>query len=228
MRLIYLAALIFLFLLIPGSPALAAEPDPQTFQEGREYFKLPEPAVLLEPDDGRVEVTAFFWYGCQSCNQLDPFLDKWVEEKLPPDKVRFTMLPMTDAPPLDVHARLFLTIEALGLGRQAHRAIFDLFQTERQPINEPAQLDILASKLGLEAEKVRAAYESAEVEARFKRLEEIMKTYNVLSVPSMVIDGRYNFDLATAHGLKGYLGLTERLVKEAQAGPKADRREGAK
>ncbi len=222
MRLNYLAALIFLLLLIPAVSALAADPDPQTFQEGREYFKLPEPAVLLEPDDGRVEVTAFFWYGCQSCNQLDPLLDKWVEEKLPADKVRFTLLPMTDAPPLDVHARLFLTIEALGLGREAHRAIFDLFQRERQPVNEPSQLGLLARKLNLEEEKVRAAYESAEVEARLQRLEEIMKTYNVLSVPSMVVDGRYSFDLATAHGLKGYLGLTERLVKEAYGEPTAD------
>ena len=201
-------------------PAQSEKPDPAAFKEGTEYFRLAEPAAFVGLDNSQIEVTAFFWYGCGSCYQLDHMLYDWAQ-KLPED-VRFTLLPMTDTPPLDVHARIFLTLEKMGLGRDAHQAVFDRFQNERRPINVPEQLPELARLLKVDEGALKAAYNSTEVNDQMQKLDKIMFVYNIQGVPSMVIDGRYVFDLGTAHGSVGYFGLADRLIEERRQARRAE------
>lgn len=211
MRILYILTLSLLLLIGAAGylPAQSEKPDPATFKEGTEYFLLAEPRPMLMPE---IEVTAFFWYGCGSCYNLDPLLFDWAQ-KLPED-VRFTLLPMTDTPPLDVHARIFLTLEKMGLGREAHQAVFDRFQIARRPINVPEQLPELADVLKVNDEDLIKTYNSPEVSQEMEKMDKIMLSYNIQGVPSMVIDGRYVFDLGTAHGSSGYFGLADRLIEE--------------
>ena len=199
--------------------AQSETPDPAEFQEGTEYFRLPSPPTLLAPDDGKIEVTAFFWYGCRSCYQLDSKLEEW-SQNLPGD-VRLTILPMTAEPPMDVHARIFLTLGKMGLGKKAQQAVFDIFQIDRQPINVIEQLPELAQKLRVKESALKEAYNSADVDAQMQKLEKLMFLYQIEAVPSMAIDGKYIFDLGTAHGSTGYFALADRLIEECRQDRKA-------
>lgn len=180
------------------------------FQAGREYEEISGPAVLYEPDDGRVEVLSYFWYNCGSCYVIDAEMHEWAA-KLPED-VRFIRLPAAFNPAVNFHARIYLTLRAMGLGFEADQAVFNLFQRERKPVNQPEQLANLARVLKVDKNKLVETFNSPEIDALMARVEKTMDDYNLPGVPAMVIDGRYRFDIGTAHGPEGYKKLAEYLI----------------
>ncbi len=212
----------FLLLTLTGSPALAQSKKAGDFEAGREYETLPAPPVLYGEDDGRVEVLSFFWYNCGTCKLVDPEVSAWAA-KLPAD-VRFVRLPVTFNPTVQLHARIFLTLRALNLGPEADQIVFDLFQVQHKPINHAEQLPELAQALKVDEKLLVKTFNSPQVEAQLAKVEKLVDTYDLPGVPAMVIDGKYRFDIGTAHGPKGYLQLADHLIdQERQARKKAGR-----
>lgn len=208
-----------LLALLLMTPAAMAEdmPGAGNFQTGREYFELPSPRVLAEKDDGRIEVIAFFWYNCGTCYLIDPKVTAWAETL--PDDVRLVRMPFSYNPTLDVHARIFFTLRALGKGHDADLAVFRLFQDQRQPIHDPGQLPRLAKALNINEQDLISAYNSPEVSTRMDQMHKLIAAYNLNGVPSMVINGKYLFDIGTAQGPEGYFQLADFLIaRERQAG----------
>lgn len=220
-----LAAVLLLALTV--APAWAGEPEPAKtspvkdqspppavpadgFQVGREYEAIIGPVVLYEPDDGRVEVLSYFWYNCGSCYAIDAEMHEWAAT-LPAD-VHFIRRPAAFNPAVNFHARIYLTLRAMGLGFEADQAVFNLFQKERKPVNQPGQLADLARALKVDKDKLIQTFNSPEIEAELARVVKSMDDYNLPGVPAMVIDGRYRFDIGTAHGPDGYKKLAEYLI----------------
>ncbi|MDR2946721.1 MAG: thiol:disulfide interchange protein DsbA/DsbL [Candidatus Adiutrix sp.] len=217
MRSFLIAVLALLFL----TPSVRAEQplDVKNFQPGQEYFELPAPRVLAEPEDGRIEVVAFFWYNCGTCYMMDPQITDWAKT-LPAD-VKMVRLPFAYNPTLEVHARIFFTLEALGLGHEADLTVFRLFQDLRQPVHEPSQLPRLAKALKIDEKKLVDAYNSPAMDIKMSHLNKLMDAYKLQGVPSMVINGKYLFDIGTSHGPDGYFKLAEMLIdRERQAAKK--------
>lgn len=180
------------------------------FKAGREYEEIVGPVVLFEPDDGRVEVLSYFWYNCGSCYAIDAEMHEWAAA-LPAD-VRYVRLPAAFNPGVSFHGRIYLTLRAMGLGFEADQAVFNLFQRERKPVNQPEQLADLARVLKVDKNKLVETFNSPEIDALLARVEKSMDDYNLPGVPAMVIDGRYLFDIGTAHGPEGYKKLAEYLI----------------
>ncbi len=185
-------------------------------QAGREYVELPGSPVLHNPADGRIEVVSFFWYNCGACYHIDPLITDWAA-KLPAD-VRFVRLPFSYREPTIFHARIFFTLRELGLDHKADEIVFDLFQQKHQPVSKPADLPRLAAALKIDPDRLAKVFNSPEVTARMDFLDKLMLAYDLPGVPSMVIDGRYRFDLGTTNGPAGFLEVADQLIeKERQA-----------
>jgi len=193
-----------------GSPA-AAQSGSNKFKIGEHYSTLAAPAMLTEPDDGRIEVVAFFWYGCGSCFVVDDTITKWAA-KLPKD-VRFVRRPMIGNPSLDLHGQIFFALRQLGLDHKADMVVFDLFQNQRRPVRSVADLGEVAKALKISEADFKAAFDSKEVKAEMANLEKLMKAYDIPGVPSMVINGKYHFDIGTTNGVDGMLELSDILIK---------------
>lgn len=212
----------FFMLALLAAPAWGGEAPPDKaqvpppavpddgFQAGREYDEVIGPVVLFEPDDGRIEVLSYFWYNCGACYRIDAEMHEWAA-KLPAD-VHLVRLPAAFNPVVNFHARIYLTLRAMGLGFEADQTIFNLFQKERKPVNQPEQLAELARVLKVDKNKLLETFNSPEIEAQLARVEKSMDDYSVPGVPAMVIDGRYRFDIGTAHGPEGYKKLAEFLI----------------
>ncbi|MDR1044602.1 MAG: thiol:disulfide interchange protein DsbA/DsbL [Candidatus Adiutrix sp.] len=211
MRQLPLLTFLLPLLLCPAA-ALAAGGEKFDFQLGREYLQLPGTPVLSEGDDGRIEVLAFFWYNCDHCYRLEPLISAWAD-RLPAD-VRFRRLPVVFNPAVAFHARIFMTLRALGLGPQADMTVFRLFHEQRRPVNRPEDLPRLANSLKVNEKKLIETFNSTEVDIHMNQLDQLMLAYDLPGVPSMVIDGRYLFDIGTAHGPDGYLQLADLLIAE--------------
>jgi len=212
MRKISFAVLALVLLALPINPLLADSKSKEA-KEAPQYDTLPSPAVLFEPEDGRVEVLAFFWYGCGSCLYIDDAVQKWATD-LPKEDVRFTLLPAAFNFPVDFHARIFLTLRAMGLGHEADKAVFNRFQKERKTVTQREQLPELIKELKLNEQEFMKAFDSPAVGGQLSKLVKFMDTYDLPGVPAMVIDGKYRFDIGQTHGPTGYFDLADELVKE--------------
>jgi thiol:disulfide interchange protein DsbA len=188
-------------------PAIAADTT-LDFRLGREYVELTP--YLAEKGDSRIEVIEFFWYGCPHCYAVEPQINAWAA-KLPPD-VRFIRLPAKFNPQIEFHARIFLTLEFLGCGPEAHAKVFRIFQDEGRFINDSKSLPGLARDLKLDPKVFVEAFNSKALEARMETLDKMMAAYDLPGVPAMVVAGKYRFDIGTAHGPDGMLKLADHLI----------------
>jgi protein-disulfide isomerase len=99
----------------------AGAPTTGRFEMGAHYLRLsPTQPTSSNPD--QIEVCEVFWYGCPHCNELDPKLAQWLEQK--PDYVSFVRVHAVWNPLLQLHARAFYTAEALGKGAEMHAEFF--------------------------------------------------------------------------------------------------------
>jgi thiol:disulfide interchange protein DsbA len=108
----------FLLALIGSCLALAA--GAADLQEGRDFRVINPP--LTVPSD-RIEVTEFFWYGCPHCFDLEPPLAAWAASL--PAGVSFRRVPAIPANDKWLPAaRLYYTLEAMGLADKLHFEVF--------------------------------------------------------------------------------------------------------
>lgn len=210
-----LSAVLFLllFFILPCQN-LAAQ------NENQPYTELAGPRVLAGPDDGRVEVISFFWYGCGTCYRIDGLVSDWAAS-LPSD-VRFIRKHVAFNPPVDVHARVFTTLRAMGLGHEADLKVFNLFIGDHEPVNTLMDLPRLAKALKINEKKLIETFNSSEVDKEMAQLDKLMLAYNIEAVPTLVIDGKYVFNSGqTEGGPKGFLAQADSLISQSRKARKA-------
>ena len=176
------------------------------------YTELKGSPVLAEKDDGRIEVISFFWYGCGTCFRIDDEVSRWAE-KLPSD-VRFIRKHVAFGPPVDVHARIFTTLKAMGRGHDDDLKVFKVFLAQRKPVNTLLDLPRLATALNLDENKLIETFNSKEVDQEMAKLNKLMDAYKIEAVPSLVIDGKYVFNVGDTGGPQGYLEQADRLIQK--------------
>lgn len=156
--------------------------------EGQDYAVLKQP-VHLAPT-GKVEVSDFFWYGCPHCYAFEPVLEPWAA-KLPADVHFLRVAYGFDEALREVHQQIYYTWEAMGLVEQMHAKTFDRFHKERKPINTEDDMLQFATESGLDAAKVKAAWEGFGVHTRLAQAREFCDNYGVDFVPQLGIQGRF-------------------------------------
>ena len=189
----------------------AAAPDaagqiPARWVENKNYDSIvPAQPVSTPPD--MVEVVEVFWYGCPHCYHLDPPIEDW-RSKSKPAYAEFRRMPVIwpgDQVKRD-HARLYFVIEALGKLPTLHSEVFREIHERGNPLvdRDPARTESL-QKAFLMAHGVSGAdfdrtYRAFSVEAMLQQAEQFTQRYRVISVPRMIVGGKYAADVATAGG----------------------------
>jgi len=163
--------------------------------EGVQYTVF-RPAQPTE-SPGKIEVTEYFWYGCSHCYHLEPSLEKWIKT-LPKDVV-FRRVPAVfpgrDGGPgaWAPGAKVYYTLDAMGLVDKFHSRIFDAVHQDRQLelISGDSSLFDWIAKQGIDAKKFAAIYNSFAVQSKLRRSMEQCTAYGFDGVPALIVDGRY-------------------------------------
>ena len=164
-------------------PAMAADPV-----EGRNYHRLQMPQPT--EDAGKVEVIEFFWFGCSHCGKLEPLIKPWAKQ-LPGD-VTFKKVPAILGDSWAPGARLYYTLEAMGLLDKLGDAVFDAMLNQRINLgNESILLDWVAKK-GVDRKAFADTYKSFSVDAKVKKAAEMTQEYGFSGVPALVVGGKYS------------------------------------
>lgn len=188
---------------LAAMPAAQQLPD-QHWKAGVNYDAI-VPAQPTSAPPGKVEVLEFFWLGCPHCYALEPYIQKWLQQK--PSYIQFVRVPVMWNPVHQLHAQLFYTLEALHRGDLVEKA-FDSIHSPSNPnplIGTTVQ-DSFDKQLawaqanGIDANAFRTAYNSFGVHANLEHAQEITDRYHVQGVPLVVVAGKYSTDVGMAGG----------------------------
>jgi protein dithiol oxidoreductase (disulfide-forming) len=202
----HVRSLVFLFLslAIAAGSALGAE--------GEEFSRLPKP----QPVDatGKIEVIEFFWYGCPHCSALEPSVEAW-EKQLPKDVAfRREHVVWPGRKETETHARLFLTLRAMGLLNQHHRAVFEAMQAAKTAPRSDKEIIDWAAKRGIDRAKFEATYKSFGVNTQLARARDLTNNYLADSVPSFAVNGKYYTSLGATRGEKRLFEVLNKLIAD--------------
>ena len=182
-------------------------------EAGKTYVELVNPVPVSEP--GKIEVVELFWYGCPHCYAFEPTINPWAE-KLPSD-VNFRRIPAMFGGPWDAHGQLFLTLEAMGVEHKVHNAVFNAIQKEGKRLTKPDEMADFVATQGVDKDKFLATFNSFAIQGQIKQAKELAQKYGVQGVPTMIVNGKYRFDLGTTGGPEQTLNVADQLIAKERA-----------
>ena len=189
--------------------SLAQEAPNWKYQEGVHYDRLVPVQGTSSPPD-KIEVAEFFWYGCVFCYRMDAYIEEWQKDQ--PDEVNFINIPALWNTTMEMHARLYLALQAVDELDAAHRDVFRAIHTENRPLVRLADQERFAERYGVSAEDYRNAFRSFSVESSLRRIMELMRRYRILAVPAFVVNGKYVVRVTPDSDMPQLLEIVDELV----------------
>lgn len=186
--------------------------------KGSDFLRLSPPRPVATGE--RIEIIEFFYYGCPICYEFQPHLSRWLVQG--PDYVsirRVPTLPSEGSEGLDGwvrFARLHYTLEALGQIARLHWPIYDNFHFDGVQLNDEKVMLEWISKNGIDRDKFLAIYRSPEIQAKLDEVRRLMTVYDIRSVPSVVVDGKYLSTARMAGGTRQLIQVVDSLTKQAR------------
>ncbi|OEC57151.1 thiol:disulfide interchange protein DsbA [Pseudomonas sp. AP42] len=182
-------------------------------EAGKTYAELANPVPVAVP--GKIEVVELFWYGCPHCYAFEPTINPWAE-KLPKD-VNFRRIPAMFGGPWDAHGQLFLTLEAMGVEHKVHNAVFEAIQKQGKRLTKPDEMADFVATQGVDKDKFLATFNSFAIQGQIKQAKELAQKYGVQGVPTLIVNGKYRFDLGSTGGPEATLNVADQLIAKERA-----------
>ena len=199
-----LGAAAFLVASIPAS--VTAEP-----MEDVDYVLIPPQPVVI-PD--KIEVIEFFYYGCESCNRLEPQLQSWLTT-LPQD-IFFRRVPALRRTAWVALARVYFALEQLGEIERLHMRVYQAVHDEGLNLGNSSELYEWAQKVGLDRGKLEPVLDSDVVRAQVQRAHDATVAYGIRATPSFVVDGKYVTSGGMVGSLEALLPIVDGLIDKAR------------
>ena len=190
--------------------ALAA--GPEAF-EGHDYTLLKNPQPVAT--GSKVEVLEFFWYRCPHCFQLEPGLNTWL--KTLPKDAQVRRVPAVFRDDWLPGAKLYYTLEQMGLLGKLHHKVFDAYHLDNINLNDPAVLGGWITKQGVERKKFEGIYNSFSTQSKATQGARLATTYAISGVPAFVIDGKYATSVGMAGSEVRLFEVLDQLIVKARA-----------
>ncbi|MFN0316254.1 MAG: thiol:disulfide interchange protein DsbA/DsbL [Burkholderiales bacterium] len=154
---------------------------------GDKEYKLISPA---QPVQGKgVEVIEFFSYACSHCAEFESPLRGWL--KTQPQDVSFKAVPLIFRESWAPLARLYYTLEAMGLAEKLHSKVFHAIHAESKDLGDADKIAKWVATQGVDAEKFTQTFNSFGIDAKVERSKKMGRSYGVMFTPTMAIQGKY-------------------------------------
>jgi len=206
----------------PGDASLekmAAMPEKAQLPGGKwkagVNYKPIVPAQPTSVEPGQVEVLEVMWLGCPHCAHLEPSIDAWRKKK--PAYVKFVQEHVMWGPAHRAHAKLYYTLEALNRDDLIQKAFDEIHQRGNVLVDadeaKTLQMQLAFAKAnGISETDFKREYNGFGVSSHLQRAEEIMRRYQIDTVPRIIINGKYETDVEMAGGPDQLMALINDLA----------------
>jgi len=184
------------------------------FELGTHYNRL-TPTQPTSSGPQQVEVAEVFWYGCPHCNDFDPYLREW--QTGAPDYINFVRIPAVWNPLVRLHAQAFYTAQVLDREAEMHEPLFAEIHENGNYLDSQDKLAEFFGRFGVSADEFSNTFNSLEVNTRLQRAEELSRRYQITSVPSIVINGKYTSNASLTGSYEGLIELIDTLAASERA-----------
>ncbi len=193
-------------LLVKDAPLLG------DFVEGEHYSVLPNPRRVRSD---KVEVMEFFSYACPHCYSFDPELMDWVEDN--EANVQFVRTPAVGSEYWRLLGRNYYTMETLGIVEDQHMAFFREIHDVKRQFASPELLARYFDGRGTTEAEFQQTYNSPIVTQKLEAADAMGRRLQIVSVPSVVIHGKYMVRVTRNVGPARMLDVMDHLVEKVEA-----------
>ncbi len=164
----------------------------------------------------KIEVAELFMYSCPHCFTMEPYIKQWAEDIDP--GVRFVRIPAQWNRLAVLHAQIYYTHEILARngklenGQGLHEAMFEEFHRRGNRLTSEDAIMRVFTRFGVSAEDFRKTWGSFEVNQKMRVGADLARRYNVTSVPTVVVNGKYRTSAADAGGYDELMELIDELT----------------
>ena len=134
-------------------------------------------------------VYEFFWYGCPHCFNLEPTMDR-IEADLEND-TKVMKIPVALRESWVAHAKLYYALEQMEKTDDMHNLIFEEIHIENNRLATEEQIVTFLEKHGIDTVEFLEKFNSFGTEARIKKSSNLARKYQINSVPTIIVNGRY-------------------------------------
>ncbi|HJM59378.1 MAG: disulfide bond formation protein DsbA [Gammaproteobacteria bacterium] len=180
------------------------------FKSGVHYELIDNPSTVRDPS--KIEVIEVFWFGCNHCYALEPYLIRWKKD-LPKD-VAFSKSPATWNEILKIHARIYYTAKALGIEQQFIPAAFNTIQNEGRRLTGNTELEYFFKGFNVDREKYKSVSKSFGVNNALDQADKKMKQWEVTGVPALIVNGKYRVSASRAVGTDSLFDVVNFLIEK--------------
>ncbi|UCC55834.1 MAG: thiol:disulfide interchange protein DsbA/DsbL [Gammaproteobacteria bacterium] len=195
-------------LLLPFTVAVTAVA--QDYKEGSNYLRLSKPQPTSTTD--KIEVVELFWYGCPHCYDLEPHIEKWLENK--PEDVEFVRLPAIVGPRWEPLAQAYYTAEVLGVLDKTHAAMFDAIHKQKQKFTNEEQIKEFFVAHDVSDTDFKNAYHSFAVSVKMNNAKLMTRRYAITGVPTLIVNGKFSTSGKLAGSETGILKVVDYLIEQ--------------
>ena len=159
------------------------------YQEGSHYVPLREPQPT--PGSDGVEVLEFFSYGCSHCYEFEEHVGPWAADL--DDDVEFRQVPAgLGRGVFQQLAAVFHIAEVLGVRDDIHDDLFaEIHEKHNHEVLTADGLKAFFADHGVDEAAFIEAFNSDEVRSRFAASESAAPRYDLMGVPTMIVNGKY-------------------------------------
>lgn len=178
-------------------------------------YKVLNPTVpLLSHALNKVQVLAFFWYGCPHCHDLEPLLEPWIKKQAA-GKVFVQRVPVAFNNRVLGHSRLYYTLEAMGR-LDLHEKFFRALHIENKLVIDDKKIINWAVDQGLNRAQFTQMFNSFGVENKVQAANKLVQDYHLDGVPAIAVAGKYVTSPAITGSNERAMQVTDWLVQQAQ------------
>jgi protein dithiol oxidoreductase (disulfide-forming) len=181
------------------------------FQEGVQYTRLKQ--AMPVGTGAQIEVIEVFSYACPHCGHLEPTMEAW--RKTMPKNAKFTALPAVFHDSWAAYARAYYAAEQLNIIEKTHSAMFKALYEQNKQFASVDDMAAWYAGYGVTAKQFKDAFTAPGMEAKLKRVVDLTPRYEVAGTPTLIIDGKYSFDVTSAGGIDRVPQLLNFLIQKA-------------
>ena len=142
-----------------------------------------------QTESDQIIIYEFFWYGCPHCFNLEPTMDR-IEADLDKD-AKVVKVPVALRDSWLPHAKLYYSLTQMDMIDNIHNLIFEEIHIENNRLDNEDVMAQFLGKNGIDTKDFIEKYNSYGTEARIKKASNLARKYQINSVPTIVVNGKY-------------------------------------
>lgn len=183
-----------------------------TFVEGEHYVLLEDPWRVRGQ---RIEVMEFFSYGCIHCYNFDDDIHDWAEARS--DKVRLVQTPAVANQQWRNFGRAYYTMEELDLLEDGHLLMFKQVHDAARNFRDGNDLAAVLASGDVTEEQFLETFGSQAISQKVGRADQLARRARVATVPSLVVNGKYQVRVSGSIGFGRMLDVADFLIEKELA-----------